>query len=118
MLTLREKQSIFAILVGKLIEEATARGYQITLGEVYRSPYEAERLAGLGKGIKNSLHTRRLAIDINLFKNGALLDKSEDYEPLGAWWEHRTTSDYECAWGGRFKRADGNHFSIAHNGIK
>ena len=29
----------------------------------------------------------RLAIDLNLFRNGLFLPDSKDHEPLGAWWE-------------------------------
>lgn len=117
-MTLREKQSIFAELVAYLIREAIKKGYDVTLGEVYRSEEEALRLFKIGKGVKNSLHTKRLAIDLNLFKDGKYLTKSEDYSELGFWWERQSTNAYKCAWGGRFKNADGNHFSIAHGGVK
>lgn len=122
-MTLREKQSIFASYVAELIFKAVTTGYEVTLGEAWRSPEEAARLAKLGLGIRNSLHTKRLAIDINLFKNGIYLDKSEDYLTLGEWWESLTatrTDGIEFCWGGRFsgKRVDGNHFSIAHYGVK
>lgn len=115
-MTLREKQHIFAHLTAMLIMQAIDMGYQVTFGETYRSPEEAERLSLLGRGIKNSLHTQRLAIDLNLFKDGRYLMKTEEYKPLGEWWENMTTTDYQCCWGGRFE--DGNHFSIAHNGRK
>jgi hypothetical protein len=115
-MTLREKQSEFAALVPMLIWDAIRLGYEVTLGEAWRSKEEAERLAKLGKGIKGSLHTIRLAIDINLFKNGKYLTKTEDYAELGKLWESRSTAQYECHWGGRF--GDGNHFSIGHGGKK
>lgn len=112
-MTLRQKQSEFALLVAELIQIANAMGYSVTLGEAWRSPEEAARLAKAGKGILNSLHTQRLAIDLNLFKNGVYLTESESYQPLGEWWEQR----HELArWGGRFSRPDGNHFSFQHEG--
>lgn len=117
-MTLREKQSIFAEMVAYLIIEAIKKGYEVTLGEATRSSEEALRLHKKGLGNKNSLHIKRLAIDLNLFRNGVYLTKSEDYKDLGFWWERQSTSAYECAWGGRFKNADGNHFSIAHGGVK
>lgn len=118
-MTLRQKQSIFAQLVGELLLKARALGYEVTLGEAYRSPEEAARLARAGKGIRNSLHTKRLAIDINLFKNGKYLSRSEDYKTLGDWWKTLSTPEYECCWGGDFtKLQDGNHFSIGHEGRK
>lgn len=111
--TLLVKQQRFSLLVSHLIQKAHEMGYDITLGEAYRSPQEAARLATIGKGIKNSLHTRRLAIDLMLFKQGRYLDRSEDYEALGEWWEKQAP---DAAWGGRFQ--DGNHFSLSHEGVK
>lgn len=115
-MTLREKQSLFAVDAARLVLKATEIGYAVTLGETYRSKEEAERLASLGKGIKTSLHTQRLAIDLNLFRDGQYLTDGDDYQPLGEWWEAQSFDGAEHCWGGRFK--DGNHFSIAHNGRK
>ena len=110
-MTLRQKQSLFVGLVAQLIQRAEAKGYELTFGETYRSPEEAARLAKLGKGIKNSLHTQRLAIDLNLFKDGVYLSSTEAHRPLGEWWE----GQHDLArWGGRF--SDGNHYSISHGG--
>lgn len=113
-MTLREKQSVFALRVARLLQKAHALGYDVTFGETYRSPEEAARLAALGKGIKTSLHTQRLAIDLNLFKDGVYLSSTEAHRPLGEWWEGQSSDGVECAWGGRFN--DGNHYSIAHGG--
>ena len=115
-MNLREKQSIFVELVAQLILKALSLGYELTFGETYRSPEEAARLARLGLGIKKSLHTHKLAIDLNLFKNGKYLRNTEDHKPLGEFWESLSTSEYTCHWGGRF--GDGNHYSIGHNGRK
>ena len=115
-MTLREKQTLFTKLVAILIQNIYLAGYECTFGEAYRSPWEAERLMNEGKGIKGSLHTSRLAIDLNLFKDGKYLTRTEDYERFGKFWESLSGANYTCAWGGRFQ--DGNHFSIAHNGRK
>lgn len=115
-LRLRPKQSAFVRLVARLIEHAYANGYECTFGEAYRSPEEAARLAKAGKGITRSLHVDRLAIDLNLFKDGKYLTLTEHYRSLGEWWEAQSTVDVICCWGGRFK--DGNHFSVAHEGRK
>lgn len=113
---LRQKQSIFAELVAELILKAFDLRYEVTLGEAWRSREEAERLASIGLGSKKSLHCDRLAIDLNLFKNGKYLTKTEDYTELGEWWESQSTDEYTCCWGGRFM--DGNHFSVGHGGRK
>jgi len=112
--TLRQKQSGFALLVARLILQAEKWGYEVTFGEAWRSPEEAARLAKLGKGIKNSLHTSRLAIDLNLFRDGKYLSSTESHRRLGEWWEKQSSGDLECCWGGHF--GDGNHYSIGHEG--
>lgn len=109
--TLRQKQSRFVTMVVKLLDHAHSQGYSITFGETYRSPEEAERLAKLGKGIRNSLHTQRLAIDLNLFVDGKYMSSTKAHETLGKYWE-----SIGGTWGGRF--GDGNHYSIEHGGKK
>lgn len=112
-MTLREKQSMFVRLVANLIRYATDQGYEFTFGEAWRTPEQAKLNAASGKGISNSLHIDRLAIDLNLFKDGKFLSTTEDHRPLGEWWEKQHPL---CAWGGRFN--DGNHYSIQHEGRK
>lgn len=118
-MTLREKQSLFVQLVAQLLLEAQLRGYALTFGEAYRSLQEAARLAKAGKGIAQSLHTARLAIDLNLFKDGRYLTSTEAHRPLGEWWEQQHDL---CRWGGRFTdskgrpKPDGNHYSLEHGG--
>ena len=115
-MTLSRKQSAFAVLVARLILFAESQGWALTFGEAYRSPEEAARLAKLGKGIAESLHTKRLAIDLNLFINGVYQSESGAYRVLGEWWEAQSTDALTCYWGGRFFKRDGNHFSVEHNG--
>ncbi|MEY0766942.1 MULTISPECIES: M15 family metallopeptidase [Providencia] len=110
-MTLSEKQALFTVMIAKLIFFADEHGYRLTFGEAYRTPEQAAANAKSGKGIKNSLHTQRLAVDFNLFKNGEWLKKSTDHQPLGEYWE-----SIGGTWGGRFN--DGNHYSLEHNGVK
>jgi hypothetical protein len=109
--TLRQKQSLFVRLVTRLLAHIEAEGYDVTFGEAYRSPEEAARLARLGRGLANSLHTDKLAIDLNLFKDGRYLSSTEAHRPIGEWWEQQHAL---CRWGGRFN--DGNHYSLTHGG--
>jgi len=113
--TLRQKQSRFALGVALLIQHADSLGYEVTLGEAWRTPEQAKWNAAQGTGTVSSLHIERLAIDINLYRNGEWLQKSEDHKPLGEWWESLGT-DYR--WGGRFRRPDGNHYSISSDGVR
>jgi len=115
-MTLRQKQSKFAELVPKLIFKAISLGFEVTIGEVLRSPEEAERLLKLKKGTKNSLHTSKLAIDLNLFLNGKYLSSTESHQELGRWWESQSANGVTCHWGGHFN--DGNHYSVGHAGRK
>ena len=115
-MTLGEKQRLFTKLIGRLIDYAYMSGLELTFGDAYRDPRLAALNAAQGKGITNSLHTQRLAVDFNLFKDGQYLPKSEDYRILGEYWE---SLDPLCCWGGRFVPLnDGNHFSITDGGIK
>lgn len=115
-MTLGEKQRLFMKLIGKLLvwvytpEEA---GWAVTCAEFYRTPEQAALNAKKGSGIKNSLHTLRLAADLNLFINGVYKTDTKDYEEMGIYWESLHPL---CRWGGRF--GDGNHFSIEHEGVK
>lgn len=93
---LRERQSLFARKIGLLILYAYEKGYELTFGDAYaRSGHKQE-----------SFHYRRLAIDLNLFKDGEYLTETSDHEPLGVFWE-----SIGGTWGGRFKHPDGNHYS-------
>ncbi|HHY8164994.1 TPA: M15 family metallopeptidase [Escherichia coli] len=110
---LSEKQQLFAVMIADLIHWAQEHGYRLTFGEAYRTPEQAALNAKSGKGIRNSIHTLRLAVDFNLFINGKYQADTDAYRPLGEYWE-----SIGGTWGGRFSRADGNHFSLEHNGVK
>lgn len=111
-MTLREKQSIFAYKAGQLIHKAYELGYVVTLGDAYRDPrVHGEMGKKVAYGSANSCHKLRLAIDLNLFKDGKFLEATEDHRPLGEWWESQGGT-----WGGRFN--DANHYSFEHEGNK
>ena len=103
-MTLREKQSKFMSMMARLILYAESIGYEVTAGDFYRDPR-------CPYGHKKSLHKLRLAGDLNLFKDGEYLVRTEHHEPLGLYWESMGGT-----WGGRFE--DGNHYSLEHEGMK
>lgn len=115
-MNLIEKQKAFSMFVARLINQANYLGFELTLGEVWRPPEMAHKYAQQGKGISNSLHSLKLAIDLNLFRDGKFLTRTPDYQELGEWWENQSIQGIRCCWGGRF--GDGNHFSIEHNGVR
>ena len=101
--TLSQKQRRFARMVARLIDHAHALGFEVTLGDAYRDPrLHGEFGVKQGYGAGRSCHKLRLAIDLNLFKNGKYLADSSAHLQLGEWWESQ----------------DGNHYSIAHDGAK
>lgn len=112
-MTLGEAQRKFVPMVGQLIAFAYKSGFELTFGEAYRTPEQAALNAKTGAGISNSLHTKRLAVDLNLFVNGVYQTDSASYQPLGLYWE-----GIGGAWGGRFSKPDGNHFSLAFEGVR
>ncbi len=83
MSALLDQQQRFSVLVARLILWANDQGYSVTFGEAYRTPEQAALDAQKGTGIANSVHTLRLAIDLNLFINGEYQPLSEAYRPLG-----------------------------------
>lgn len=112
-MTLGEQQRRFPPLVAQLIARVYASGYEVTFGEAFRTREQAALNAQAGTGIANSLHCDRLAIDLNLFKDGKYLTDSEAWRPFGEFWK---SLDPDCRWGGDFTRPDGNHFSLAYGG--
>ena len=138
--TLRQKQSRFARQLPRLLDYAHSLGYEVTLGECYRSDEQAEINAlgrmgreavaqlvevqfpllarkirnNTGNGIRNSLHCQRLAIDLQLFDaRGEWVQEPYPYSLLGDYWESIGPDHH---WGGRF--GDTPHFSIGHEGRK
>lgn len=84
--------------VSQLIQYANFLGYELTFGDAYRDsrcPY----------GSTTSAHHDRMAIDLNLFKDGIYLQDTIDHEPLGLFWV-----SIGGIWGGNFSNMDGNHY--------
>lgn len=112
-MTLGEKQRLFGRLFGELLVHIYLHGYEVSLDWGYRPPEVAAYYASIGVGIRSSLHTLKLAEDINLFKDGVWLRATEDHKPFGDWWKQQHEL---CRWGGDF--GDGNHYSLEHEGRK
>jgi len=93
-MTLRQKQSRFVRMVGLLILYAYELGYELTVGDAWAHDGHKD----------NSFHYKRLAIDLNLFRDGKYLQTTGDHLELGRFWE-----SLGGTWGGRWD--DGNHYS-------
>lgn len=103
--SLRARQTEFASKVPALINKAFELGYEVTLGDAYRDPrvhgnYGERKAYGEAK----SFHKLRLAIDLNLFKDGKFITDETGHKQIGEWWE-----SIGGTWGGRFH--DPNHYS-------
>lgn len=93
-------QTEFSVCVAKLILYCVECGYNLTLGDAYRDPR-------VSYGHPNSAHRKRLAIDLNLFKDGKFLQDTIEHKFLGNYWK---TLHPLARWGGDFR--DGNHYSF------
>lgn len=113
MMTLLESQFLFMRLLPKLIDAAHELGYNVTAGELFRTPEQAALNAKAGKGIANSLHTKRLAIDLQLFKDRTYLTDPAPYTELGKRWE---AMHELCRAGYHF--GDSNHYSVTFGGVR
>ena len=101
-MSLGTEQERFSLMVAKLITYAYTLGYKIRLGEGYNA-------AGTGH-MKGSTRYVKLAIDINLFKDGVYLTDGADHSILHDYWD---------SLGGAERIAkDLNHYSIAWQGVR
>jgi len=109
-LSLSQEQRIFSLNVSKLIQFIYSKGFACTFAEAYRTPEQAAIYAEKRIGIKNSLHCKRLAVDLDLYSPaGKYIVNAEDYEQFGKYWE---TLHSDNRWGGRFKIKDADHFEM------
>lgn len=107
-----QKQRRFVLMISQLIQWLYDNGYEATFGDAFRDPRVFGPMgANLAYGHKYSNHKRRLAIDLNLFKDSVYLTETEQYRAAGEYWESLSA---DARWGGRFN--DGNHFSLEHEG--
>lgn len=114
--TPRQRETRFAMAVPALINKAQELGYFVTLGEVWRTPEQAEWNAEHGKGIAHSLHEQRLAIDLLLYApDGTYITDGTGYTELGEWW---CAQSPDFCWGGNFHTKDFDHFSLTPDGGK
>lgn len=105
-----KEQAAFLLDLCKLIQKATEMGFDVTGGELYRTPEQQEIYVKTGRSrTMNSLHLNRRAVDLNFFKGGKLIYEKAQIQPLAEYWEslHPWNS-----WGGNgVKLHDVPHFS-------
>jgi len=107
-LTLRQKQSAFALAIARLIVWIFEQGWEVTCGDFNRPDHQGH--------IEMSCHYFRLAADLNLFIGGQWMDhECPEWEKIGQKWK---TMGPFAAWGGDFASRDLNHMSFTHEGRK
>jgi len=104
-----DEQSKFAFDFARLLIYAEEQGYQVSLGETYRTMYQQRHYVAIGRSwTYNSMHLKRRGGDLNLFLDGRYLTTVDDYRPLGEYWK---SLDSHNQWGGDWKRTpDAPHF--------
>lgn len=108
-MSLQKEQAEFTKDLNALLSVIHFDGYEVSIKEALRTKEQQEIYFKTGKSkTMNSMHLKSLAVDLAIFKNGVLLQKKEDLQKLGDYWE---SLDDKNRWGGNFKSFyDGMHF--------
>lgn len=108
-MSLVNEQAAFLLDAGKLVQYATDQGFVVTGGELWRTPEQQKVYVQTGRSkTMASNHLRRLAIDLNFFKNGELIYDKNVLRPIGEYWESLNAAN---RWGGNFRSiVDVPHF--------
>lgn len=110
---LGQKQELFMRLLPRLIDKVHSLGFDIRGGDLFRDPRVHGHIGFKSSySHRNSCHKLKLAIDLNLFKDGVYLKSGIEHKAIGEWWEMQHPL---CRWGGRFR--DSNHYSLTHWGM-
>jgi len=109
---LSDTQKAFALDIAHLIHHINIFDnlrYSCTFGDAYRDPRVHGEL-GYKESYSsaNSAHKQRLAVDLNLFKDGVYQGSTEAHSLFGAYWKALHPDN---VWGGDFKKQDGNHYA-------
>ena len=112
-MSINKKQFRFSKAVASLINYAYSNGYTITMGDAYRDA-RVHGDYGEKKSYSHpkSTHKKRLAIDLNLFKNGKYITSRYNtvWKLLHDYWE--------VLGGSEMIQNDVEHFSFAHEGVR
>lgn len=117
---LSQAQSKFSLMIAQLIIWGNENGFTFTFGEAHRTD-EQQILYFTGFDVKlindtptlikdkqksktlNSNHKSKLAIDLNIFKDGQYITSFADTKPIGDKWE---SMDRKNRWGGDWNQND------------
>jgi hypothetical protein len=100
--------------LAELVLYGVSLGYEIAFDEV------TERITvkdPTSDHMPNSTHHIGLGGDLLLYKGGVYQTETDQYKKLGEHWEQMGVArNLPLVWGGRFAKADGNHFSYKWEG--
>lgn len=100
-MSLVPEQAAFLMDVCRLVPYAGSLGFQVTVGEAFRTPEQQQIYVKSGRSkTLASNHLRRLAIDLNFIRDGKLCYDATLLEPIGAYWESLHPKN---RWGGHFQ---------------
>lgn len=95
------EQAAFLQDAARLIIHANGLGWVVTAGELYRTAEQQDIYLKTGRSkTRDSYHLKRLAIDLNFFKDGKLVYDVHALKPLGDYWEGLSPQN---RWGGNFQ---------------
>lgn len=99
-MSLVNEQFEFLKHVSLLISFCVARGWVITGGELQRTAEQQAIYVRSGRSkTMQSNHLRKCAIDLNFFKDGALIYDKAQLQPIGDYWESLSPKN---SWGGNW----------------
>lgn len=100
-MSLGQEQENFSKDVAKLFTYLYENGYNIRIGEAERTQAQQEIYLKTGKSkTANSMHLKRCAIDLHIFKNGSWLQSKQELQSIGDYWESLNAQN---RWGGNFQ---------------
>ena len=103
------QQNDFLHDVVKLLQFCWKRNYLVTGGELWRTMDQQGLYYARGKTTTlHSLHCRRLAIDLNFFRDNLWVNEKSELQEVGDYWESLNKRN---KWGGNWQSfIDVSHF--------
>lgn len=100
-MTLGKNQELFMKDLNLLLTYIHTLGFDVRGGELQRTKEQQEIYVKQGKSkTRNSMHIKKTAIDLFIFKDGYWIDKQDDLQKIGDFWENLSK---ENRWGGNWK---------------
>ena len=103
------EQSEFSKDLHKLLGFLIDRNIKFSIGEVYRTRQQQNIYVATGLSQTwNSMHLKKLAVDLNIIIDNALTYSKKDLQFVGDYW---TSLNSKNRWGGNFHSfVDSGHF--------